>query len=91
MTRTATESVVSLDVESLFTAVHVADRMDIIDAIFMLLMIFTTQSPFNFDVLNHVHDEGVNMCSPLGPLLADFYVLRLVNKLLSEKLASNSR
>ena len=55
-----------------------------------LLTICATPS-FEFDGQNYVQVEGVSMDSPLGTLFADFYVLRLENKLLHENKVSNPR
>jgi len=54
-----------------------------------LLLICTTETPFEFCGETYVQVDGVSMGSPLGPTFADFYMAELENKLLNQTKITN--
>jgi len=54
-----------------------------------LLLICTTETPFEFCGETFVQVDGVSMGSPLGPTFADFYMAQLENRLLTQKKVTN--
>ena len=48
-----------------------------------LLLICTTETPFNFNNQTYIQVDGVSMGSFLGPLFSDFYMSSLENKVLT--------
>lgn len=59
------------------------------DTLKELLLICTTETPFEFDGQAYLQCDGVSMGSPLGPTFADFYMANIETKLLQENRASN--
>ena len=56
-----------------------------------LLLICTTETPFNFDDKVYIQKDGVSMGSPLGPTFADYYMASMENTLLSQNRESNPK